>query len=833
MSPSSRFPIFAVARFGLCTLALAACTHLSDPAKNTGGSGGAGTATGQGGGSSSGLGGGGGGTGPGGGTGGNSGGEIITGTGGATGTDGGSSSGTGGAMVTKTSCTDSVYSDPYTPGYTAAPDPAVQSTLNAMTLVQKMAQIQGTDPGTATAKNYNDIQRSPDDTANGIRGYFYRDAGRGLNLDARQQGRPYVNNYSTVFPAESARGASFDLDLEYRVGQAMGDEVVASQNTMLLAPCMNILRHPYWGRSQETYGEDSYHLGRMASAFTAGLQTYVTGCAKHFAGNNIENGRQTANAQMDEQTLREIYGRHFRMVVRDGGVGCVMAAYNSVNGTKATQNAHLLTDILRNDFGFRGVVISDWWAMPGYQDFPSAQTAQDNAVGALKAGLDIEVPWTLNFGTTTLQAAIAANRLTAADINTSAGRILEQKFRFGSARSSGGFGLKTPTSTMTNGSITNNTDHLALSSEAARKSMVLLKNANNTLPIKTDGSIKRIAVVGADVPYTLQSTTPTSGTLHFATEMAIGDRGSSRVNPDPALVIGPTAGLMAIAATKSITVTSGNSVAAAQAANADFVVVLVGLTPGDEGEQYAIPAGGDRSTLTLPASQDSLVTSVAALGKPMVVVIESGTVVNMPWLSTVPAVVMAWYSGQRGGEALAQLLFGQANFGGKMNVAWPRESDLPPFKSTGTTTVMDYYLGYRYFDKNNITPIFPYGQGLSYSTFTYSNLQVPCSDVTHGGVINVKVDISNTSAVPGDEVVFLFVSFPNTTARRSVKELKGFFRVSLDANQTKRITIPVRVSDLDYFDMATNKWVIENGPVKIMVGPNAGNLMLQDTVTVK
>ncbi len=745
-------------------------------------------------------------------------------------TDGGT--GTDAATVVKMSCTDTTYSDPYTPGYTAAPAAAVQSTLNAMTVVQKMAQIQGTDPGTASAKNYNDIQRSPDDTANGIRGYFYRDAGRGLNLDARQQGRAYVNNYSTVFPVESARGASFDLDLESRVGSAMGDEVVASQNTMLLAPCMNILRHPYWGRSQETYGEDSYHLGRMASAFTAGLQTHVTGCAKHFAGNNIENGRQTANAQMDEQTLREIYGRHFRMVVKDGGIGCVMAAYNSVNGTKSTQNAHLLTDILRNDFGFRGVVISDWWAMPGYQDFPSAQTAQDNAVGALKAGLDIEVPWTLNFGTTTLQAAISGGRLSAADINTSAGRILEQKFRFGSALSSGGFGLLPATTTMTNGSITNNADHLTLASEAARKSMVLLKNANNTLPIKTDGSVKRIAVVGADVPYTLQSTTPTSGTLHFSTEMAIGDRGSSRVNPDPALVIGPTAGLTTIAQTKSITVTSGATAAAAQAQNADFIVVLVGLTPGDEGEQYAIPAGGDRSTLTLPAAQDNLVTSVAALGKPMVVVIESGTVVNMPWLSTVPAVVMAWYSGERGGEALAQLLFGQANFGGKMNVAWPRESDLPPFKGSGTTTVMDYYLGYRYFDKNNITPIFPYGQGLSYTTFTYSNLQVPCSDVTHGGVINVQVDITNNTAVAGDEIAFLFVSFPSTTARRSVKELKGFFRVSLDGNQAKRITIPVRVSDLDYFDMTSNKWVIENGPVKIMVGPNAGNLPLQDTVTV-
>jgi beta-glucosidase len=803
----------------------AACSHIANPGSKDSGAG-----TGNGGG-----------IGIGAGSGGGAGTGVTTGTGGVnTGqggsevvipppSDGGVDTG-GGQTVVKMSCGDSTYSDKYTPGYTAAADPAVQTTLNAMSLPQKIAQMQGTDPGTAAAKNYNDIQRSPDDMQNNIRGYMYRDAGRGLNLDARQQNRPYVNNYSTVYPVESARGASFDLDLEYRVGEAMGDEVVASQNTMLLAPCMNILRHPYWGRAQETYGEDSYHLGRMASALTAGLQTYVAACAKHYAGNNIENGRANNNAQMDEQTLREIYGRHFEMVVKDGGVACIMAAYNSVNGTKSTQNKHLLTDILRTDFGFRGLVISDWWAMPGGQNFPTAATALGNAVGAVQAGLDIEVPWNVNFAQ--LQTAVNGGNLTIADINKSVGRILEQKFRFKSARLDQAIGLRTPTATMTNGSITNNDAHLALASEAAVRSMVLLKNANNTLPIKTDGSIHRIAVVGADVPYTLQSTTPTSGTLHFSTEMAIGDRGSSRVNPDPALLIGPTAGLTAIAQTKTITVTSGNSPTQAQAQTADFIVVLVGLTPGDEGEEYAIPAGGDRSSLTLPAQQDNLVTQVAALGKPMVVVIESGTVVNMPWLSSVPAVVMAWYSGERGGQALAQLLFGQANFGGKMNVAWPKESDLPAFKSTSTTTTMDYYLGYRYLDKNNLTPIFPYGQGLSYTTFTYSNLQVPCSDVTKNGVINVQVDITNNTPAAGDEVVFLFVSFPQTTARRSVKELKSFYRVALDGMQTKRITLPVRVADLKYWDMPSSQWIVETGPVKIMVGPNAGNLMLQDTVMV-
>ncbi|HVR18802.1 MAG TPA: glycoside hydrolase family 3 N-terminal domain-containing protein, partial [Polyangiaceae bacterium] len=272
-------------------------------------------------------------------TGGTAGTEVII-TGGTAGTAG---MGGMGGTTPKMSCMDGTYSDKFTPGYTAARDPMVQTLLTRMTPAQKMGQLQGTPPGTEASKNYNDIQRSPDDTTNNIRGYMYRDAGRGLNLDARQQGRPYMSNFSTAFPVASARGASFDLDLEYRVGEAIGDETVATQNTMLLAPCMNILRHPSWGRSQETYGEDVYHLGRISSAFTAGLQTYVVGCAKHYAANNIEAQREQNNAQMDEQTLREIYARHFEMVVKEGGVGCIMAAYNLLNGTKATQNKHLLT----------------------------------------------------------------------------------------------------------------------------------------------------------------------------------------------------------------------------------------------------------------------------------------------------------------------------------------------------------------------------------------------------------------------------------------------------------------------------------------------------------
>ncbi len=217
----------------------------------------------------------------------------------------------------------------------------------------------------------------------------------------------------------------------------------------------------------------------------------------------------------------------------------------------------------------------------------------------------------------------------------------------------------------------------------------------------------------------------------------------------------------------------------------------------------------------------------------MVVVLEGGSVIDMPWLNDVPAVVMAWYPGMDGGRALAELLFGDANFSGKLPITWPKSWNDEPQLSGGSTTVMDYDLGYRRFDRKGIAPLFPFGFGLSYTKFSYSNLQVGCTDVTHGGVVDVYVDLTNSGTVKGDEITFVFVSFPGTTARRSVKELKAFRRTTLEPGQSKQIKIPLRVSDLKYWDSTANKWSIENGSVQIMVGGSAADLPLKDTVVVK
>lgn len=727
-------------------------------------------------------------------------------------------------------CTDARYQDAYTVGYT--PDPAVRAEVAAvtqsMTIEQKIVQLTGVaSPNYMDGTRWDDIQRSYDDEALGIRGYMWRDGPHGVNLEALQHDRPSQGNYSTAFPTSVAQGASFDLDLLLRVGEAMGDETVASKNTVLLAPCMNVLRHPYWGRAQETFGEDSFHLGRVASAVTVGIQQHVVGCAKHWAANNIEVNRFNLNAEMDEQTLREIYGRHFEMVVRDGGIGCVMASYNSVNGKKQTQNYHTITEVLRGDFGYQGFVLTDWWAMPGADNGQGPVDPPDdrlNAAEAIQAGLDVEVPWALNYDA--LKQVVDEGTVPVALVDAAVNRVLEQKKRFNAYDLDGPIGLKTPRTQLSGGSITGNDDHIALAQELAEKSMVLLENENQTLPIAIGSGT--VAVIGATVNYTVPSDDPPNKTIDWVRDQPLGDRGSSRVLPDPAKTTGPLAGIQA-AAPSGVTVIGGST--AAEAADADFVVVMVGLTAGDEGEEYT--GAGDRESLALPPPHDALVQDVAALGKPMVVVIQAGAVVSLPWLNSVPAVVMAWYPGQKGGAALGRLLFGQTNFAGRLPVTWPTdESQLPVFNES-TTTVMDYFLGYRRFDQLGLTPLFAFGHGLSYSTFGYSNLQVPCQSVSKNGVIELKVDVTNEGTLAGDEVVQVYASFPETqAARRSLKELKGFARVNVLPGETKRVTIPVRVSDLKYWDMSANSWVVESGPVLFRVGPSSDRLLLEETVLV-
>ena len=453
----------------------------------------------------------------------------------------------------RATCGDTPVGDLY------AVDPAqfqeAQRLLFQMTIDQKVAQLTGLPaPNYSDSNRWEDIQRSQDDEQLHIAGYQWRDGPHGLNLEAGQ-GRNSLVDFSTSFPTSVVQGATWDVDLVFRVGEAMGDETVAAHNNVLLAPCMNALRNPLWGRAQETFGEDSFHLGRIAAELTRGLQTYVTGCAKHWLANNIEAKRFSVNAQMDEQTLRETYGRHFEMVVRDGGIGCVMASYNAVNGKKQTQNKHTLTQVLRYDFGFRGFILTDWWAMPGANTGQGpVDPPQDLVTGAeaLEAGLDIEVPWALNYDaipTLVANGAVDPNLVDQAVL-----RVLQQKLRFKSAYITPNkiYGLKPPMSTYdeATGSIVGPIAqaHSDLARLAAEEGMVLLKNDpvgdKKALPIS---GVSKVAVIGATVNYKVRSDNPQNKQFNFVTDAALGDRGSSRVRPDPSLTVGPLQGITAAA----------------------------------------------------------------------------------------------------------------------------------------------------------------------------------------------------------------------------------------------------------------------------------------------
>lgn len=736
----------------------------------------------------------------------------------------------------------------YAAGY--APTPSllkrVNDTLAGMSLADKATQMRGTPWGSAGQLQMSDIQCTPDTSS--LRGFTYRDGTRGMNLAEDMAGtQPNAGTvdgakvgYSTVFPVSIARAAAFDLDLEYAVGEAIGDEMQAAKQTLLIGPCVDVLRHPLWGRAQETYGEDPFLIGRLGSAMTSGVQRHIAATATHVAAYGLENGRDQSDALLDEQTLREVYARHLRMVIRDAGVASVMAAYNKVDGLKSTENQHLLTDILRTDFGFRGFVVSDMWAMDNALDVSStADVSKGLAVSGVHAGLDIELPWSFNYAAIESLVTYKAG-LSMADVDASVARILEQKLRFNAQNLKGRVGLGTPVTTYKDGKISNNQDHVALAQKAALESVVLLKNDNATLPISR--SVHKVAVLGAAVPFTVVTfegnATVHTASISFATDVNTGDRGSSRAFFDPSLGVGPFDGIRH-AAPPGVTVVTGTNADAA--ADADFVVVVTGLTPGDEGEEFTM--AGDRTSLALDAkqsdpakasAQNDLIAAAVALGKPMVVVLEGSNAIDLPWLAKVPAVVMAFYPGMVGGEALGHLLWGDASFSGKLPFTWPNQlSDLPAQRISPNQSMLDYYVGYRYFDRNAIAPLFPFGHGLSYTNFAYRRIELPCGSVKADSAFPVRVTVANTGTVEADETVMLFVSYPNTHARRPLKELKGFARVHAKPGEEVTTTIYVRASDLDYWrGDASGSWVIETDQVRVLAGPNAGHLPLSGTISV-
>ena len=635
----------------------------------------------------------------------------------------------------------------------------------------------------------------------GIEPLYFTDGPRGV-----------ARGNSTCFPCTMARGASFDTDLEHRIGEAMSIEIKAQGCTLSGAVCINLLRHPAWGRAQETYGEDQHHLGAMGAALGTGIQSHnVIATVKHFAVNSMENVRFTVDVRVDERTLHEVYLPHFKTCI-DAGIASVMSAYNKLNGEYCGQNGVLLTDILRGEWGFTGFVHSDW-VMGVYATYGAA------------AGLDIENPEPLKWGDK-LIAAVESGAVAPRVIDTACRRILSTQMRFAEAQD--------PLSEYPLNLVACDA-HIALALEAAEKSAVLLEN-DGVLPLRCGANV---AVLGK-----------------LAAAENTGDNGSSRVRAP--YIVSALHGLRNHTSIGSIAIGDEDDLdnARAVAAAADIAIVVVGYTAEDEGEfipgdlalgqegsEASLPPeviaarknapprpkaiGGDRLELGLNASQIALIDAAAATGKPVVVVIVAGSAVLVEeWRERTSAIIQTFYSGMEGGTALARILFGDVAPSGKLpfTVACNAE-DYPYFDRDTNAIDYSYWHGYAKFEQESLTPRYPFGHGLSYTTFGYRALKARLA----GANIEVSVAISNEGQVAGTEIVQCYVGFPGSVQPRARKSLKAFARLDLAPEETRIVHMSIPVDDLRYRDPSTHNWRLEHGVHRIMVGgSSAGDHLITE-----
>jgi beta-glucosidase len=615
---------------------------------------------------------------------------------------------------------------------------------------------------------------------------------------------------ATAFPVGMARGATWDLELERRVGEAIGRETRAKGASVILAPVTAVVRNPLWGRSQESYGEDPFHLGAMGTAFVQGAQQHVMASVKHFAVNSIEDYRFSANILLGERTLREIYLPHFQKVVIEGEVATVMSAYNSVNGLHCDMNPHLLTDILKGEWGFRGFVESDW-----------SLGTHDTAASA-NAGLDLEMPSARQFTPFNFNQAIMNNEMTFDVVREANRRKFRQAYCF---RIDDDPPVVNPAAVET-------PEHLALAQEVAERAIVLLKNDGAALPL-SDLPSPTIVVIG-----------------HAADLVNIGDEGSSQVIPSSAITA--LEGLVARNTSGSVVHVTGDpnepsNVAAIGAA--DAVVVVTGLTKDDEGESFI--SVGDRDSYAMSAARETLIKDVAALSSRTIVVLEGGSAIGVEeWIDDVEALVMAWYPGMEGGAAIARVLFGDVNPSGKLPLVWAAtDADLPPippyppddaaqlFLNPESEVPKDvsygYYHGYRLLDRDGKNPRFPFGYGLSYTTFAYSNLTVVDPNLQDDETLEVTFDVTNTGSVAGEEVAQLYVNYPASAVDRPDRDLRAFTRVALEPGETKQVQLTVPVADLAWYDEALPGWSVEHVLHGVEVGSSSRDLPLSSSFQVE
>jgi beta-glucosidase len=644
-----------------------------------------------------------------------------------------------------------------------------------------------------------------------------------------------VKIQATAFPSGVAMAATWDPDLVQREGKAIAQEVKALGRDMILGPTVNINRVPLWGRNFEGYGEDPYLTGRLAVAYIIGVQGEgVIPSVKHFAANNQEFERHRIDEKIDERALHEIYLPAFKAAVQQGGVWNVMSCYNLVNGKHCAESDYLLTDILKKEFGFKGFVVSDW-------------ASTYSTVGTVNAGMDLEMPggapmqkmlarpraqeegssggW---LAADKVLAEVKAGHMMEATIDDNVGRILRVIIQSGlmdHPHVAGGE-VDTP-------------EQQSIARQSATEGIVLLKNQNSLLPLDP-ARVHSIAVIGPN-----------------AVLARTGGGGSSRVEPKYA--VSPLEGIQKRAGS-ACQVTSALGVgmegenpaqdtadarandlkqATEIASKTDVAVVVVGRYWKNEGE------GFDVKTMDLPAGQDELIQAVEKANPRTIVVLNTGDPVTMTkWLDSTPALLDIWYGGQEGGNALAAILFGDTNPSGKLPVSLPKKlEDSPAYGHyPGENLHVEYaegiYVGYRYYDTKNVEPQFPFGFGLSYTTFEYSDLKVYPSIVSDtdegsGRGYLAHVTVTNKGPRAGAEVVQLYVHDGHSKIDRPVHELKAFKRVELKPGESKTVNLSREdLSAFEYWDPETKRWTLDSGTFEIQVGSSSRDIRLKAPIRI-
>ena len=607
---------------------------------------------------------------------------------------------------------------------------------------------------------------------------------------------------ATCFPPAVGLGSSWDVELIERVGQALGVETSIENVAVLLGPGINIKRSPLCGRNFEYLSEDPIVSGVLGSALVRGIQSQGVGTSvKHFAANNQETDRMRASSDVDPRPLREIYLRGFERVVKDAQPWTLMCAYNKINGVYASEDPWLLTQVLRDEWGFDGLVMSDWGAV-------------NDRVAGLPAGLDLEMPSSNGATDRQLVAAVQEGVLDEASLDLAAQRVIDlvEKARAGTGRIAGPLDVDA---------------HHALAREAAGRSIVLLKNAPvepsgaPLLPLRRDA---RVAVVGA-----------------FAEKPRYQGAGSSMINPtrlDDAL------SSIRAAAEGEVVYAAGFSVApgatdaeqaalrdeaVAAVAGVDTVVAFLGLPARIESEGY------DRDDIDLPAEQLALLDALLEVNPNVVVVLSNGGVVALPFAGRVPAILEAWLLGQAGGSATADVLFGDVNPSGKLTETIPvRLADSPAYLDfPGEFGHVRYgegvFVGYRWYDARALEVAYPFGHGLSYTTFAYGDAE---ASLTADGDVLVTVPVTNTGTVAGREVVQAYASLAGSAVARAPRELKAFASVALEPGETREVTLTVCRDDLAYWDIRVDRWVVEGGDYEIAVGASSRDLRASASLSV-